>query len=354
MKIIVNLLFHLLFLLFICFTACDDDNPVKSNDPGGYNVYFHDYRYPQKCFVYNTVSQSIDSFYLPVNPVRDIVVSAGGDLLYVPSENKVTVVELSRYSIVTELPYDSVYYIAVSPNSEMVALQGKELYILRTDSYHVIYHDSVETMDGHFSENSEFFYYAGSGGWPSLAYKLNLKTFEITSKDFSNNFYDASVGRVAPSIDDRLWFAYFSIPPLPNENFWFAVYNPASDLVIYADNQQPGRGNIAVSPDGKFAFYTNPGGTIIQDYPPPYSFRVYDIESNILFKEISTVLNFDDTLTVYFPTEEICVTPDSKWLVGLTWGYDEIIVVNLETMEVEKKIALGGTRSLSGLTCQLR
>ena len=33
---------------------------------------------------------------------------------------------------------------------------------------------------------------------------------------------------------------------------------------------------------------------------------------------------------------------------------DEIIVVNLETMEVEKQIALGGTRSLSGLTCQLR
>lgn len=354
----MNKLFYiyrsLIIISLLCFFACNDDNPVKSKGPCGYNIYFYDYRYPQKCFYYNTVSQNIDSFYLPVIPVYDITVSAVGKYLFVPTEYEVIVVDWHQNDIVTELPYDSIHDIAVSPDGELVALQGNGLYILRSDNYHVIYHDSARTMGGHFSSNSEYFYYAGSGGWPSLAYKLNLRTLEITSKDFSHDLYEASVGRVVPSNDDSLWFVYYSIPPYPYENYYFAVYNLSADQIIYADNQRPGRGNIAVSQDGKYAFYTNPGGTISQDFSPPYSFRVYDIENNALLKEISTVLTFDDTLTVYFPTEEICVTPDSKWLVALSWGYDEIVIVNLATMEIEKQFALGGKRCFSGLTCQLR
>jgi len=352
MKKLLIVIYTLFLFALLYPVACDDDNPVKQSEPTGYNVFFHDYRYPQKCFIYNTVRQSIDSLYLPVNPVWDITISADGKYLYVPSEKKVSVVKLNGAGILTELPYDSIYEIAVSPDGEKVALQGNELYLLKTATYEVIYHDTVKTMDGHFSSNSQNFYFAGSGGWPSQAYMINLNTFEIISKDFSSDSYDAFVGRVVPSIDESLWFVYYSVPPFPNENYRFVVYDPVEDQNIYIDIQRPGHGNIEISPDGKYVFYTNPGGILTQQYPPPNSFKVYDIENNTLFKEISTLLTFNETDTIYFPTEEICVTPDSKWLVALSWGFDEIIVVNLETMEIEKQIALGGTRSLSSLSCQ--
>jgi hypothetical protein len=53
--------------------------------------------------------------------------------------------------------------------------------------------------------------------------------------------------------------------------------------------------------------------------------------------------------------DELCITPDGKWLVAVTrFGENTLILINVETLAIERYIELGGQPWLRGPVCQGR
>jgi len=182
--------------------------------------------------------------------------SSDGTILYVVAKNDtIMVFDLDTKTIITELPYEAKGGVAVSPNGQLVAILGDDLYILNTSDYSVVFHDTNRVSSGIFSSDSRSFYCAadetGTGSY--YAYKVDLDDdFLVTRKGFAGG---NTIG-VIPSYDEERWFVY-----LYGAGFrsFFKVYDVETDSIIFSEFITPGAGYMALTPDGKYLFYTNPG-----------------------------------------------------------------------------------------------
>jgi hypothetical protein len=135
------------------------------------------------------------------------------------------------------------------------------------------------------------------------------------------------------------------------ENFFlFAVYDTYTDSLVFTQTIQPGYGHLRLSPDGRYAFYTNPGDGFTSSGPPWIT--VYDVEKNEIHKIICTAGLLDEPDHYGVPLDEICITPDGRWLVALpVRSYPFIFTVDMHTMTITKYLRLGHW-SVTGLACQ--
>ena len=112
--------------------------PPPPPRPGkDYVVYFKDdVSGGGMCYGYHPLTSQVDSFSLSAGAWWGMAVSSDGTILYVVAKNDIIlVVDLDTETIITELPYEAKGGVAVSPDGQLVAILGDDLYILNTSDY---------------------------------------------------------------------------------------------------------------------------------------------------------------------------------------------------------------------------
>lgn len=325
--------------------------PPPPPRPGkDYVVYFKDdVSGGGMCYGYHPLTSQVDSFSLPAGAWWGMTVSSDGTILYVVAKNDIIlVVDLDTETIITELPYEAKGGVAVSPDGQLVAILGDDLYILNTSDYSLVFHDTSKVLNGVFSSDGRSLYctadQTGTGSYH--AYKVDLENDFLVTREW---FADGMVVRILPSVDQQKWFLYLCCSDFCS---FFEVYDVECDSIIFSEFITPGGGYMALTPDGKYLFYTNPGGLLFGP-PPPSSFTAFDVEANDIYQVISTA-GIPDCMPMpeYFPVGEIAITPDGRWLIGLgAVGCGGPFLLNINTMEIEDCFFWNG-KALICLTCQ--
>ena len=337
--------------IWLCFgmLACNDD-PVGPEPPQefeDYAVYFYDaiHNDGNWYFEYHPLTNEIDSVYLPLQ--HGPVVSADGKTLYLKNEARGTlaIVETESFTVTDELPYSAP--IAASPDNQLIAVFREGLYILSTSDYSVVFHDS-SLGGGVFSSYGQSFY--GTSGWETgpplpFAFKVDLSAEPISVS--KKNFAGGSPLQVVPSPDESKWFLYLQVEM---DVHIFAVYDVVTDSIVFRDELIPGYGELEITPDGKYVFYTNPGPGL-RDPGPPWV-TVFDVEANRIQQRISTSDFLPEPYQNGVPIGQLAVTPDGRWLVVMSArSFAFLFTVNIRTMSISNHINVGHF-SLQGLACQ--
>jgi len=333
-------------ILGLCFyfIACDGKKPVEPKPPKDYVVYFQDGGTIDTYYAFHPLTGALDSFTLPADHRFgwQMAVSADGKRLFVPEPTTVAVVDIESRTILTQLPYKATGGVAVSPDGQLLAVLGENLHILRTSDFSVVFHDTDKVGQGRFSTDSKSFY-CGAGG----AYKLTLDTgFPVTKKVFS----DGGVISIIPSRDESKWFLYLYAGWYQS---WFEVYDVTSDSIIYRESLVPGTGDIEITPDGKYLFYTNPGNML--SWRGPDSLFVFDIDKNRRYRSIPAFVVNGSRDTLDRSPDEMTITPEGRWLVmaGGADGVGGLIAFDVEKMEIYWTATLMNPYvNVRSLTCQ--
>jgi DNA-binding beta-propeller fold protein YncE len=326
----LKLFFGAIALSVFClgFSCNKSIEPVEPKD---YPFYLTDAGNDQ-IFVFHPTTQQLDSMSVPWGVGAAVTVSADGKLLYVALGSSVLVVDAKSLSTVDEILYPHTQPVAVSPDNKLIAIFGSELYILKTSDYSLIFKDTAEFeyKSGVFSSDSRTFYCASTMDFSSLhgVFKVNLSDslFPIIKRGFTTG----AVTQVVPSIDESKWFLYLSV------GLWtysFEVYDTVLDSIIFEDVLVPGAGYLAMSPDGRYVYYTSPGRTAT-DPPSDMSIKTFELSKN----EIKDTINCDEYCvfsTGFGPPAQLAVSPDGRWL-GILGGQMSIYVFILYDLATEK------------------
>ena len=292
---------------------------------------------------YHPSSRRVDTAVLQYRAYPNMAVSADGKSLYLPYANSTVVVSSDSFSFITELHYPSNGGVAVSPNGEMVAIQGTDLNILSTHDYSVLYHDTVGSNGGVFSANSKSFY--GLGG--HVVFRLDI---QAGVKGFGKSFSPHMVWTVVPTNDETKLL--LSTGPTPCSGR-FLIYDIVNDSIIYNRLLDAAPNRIVITPDGKYAFATSPG-VIRQDCgPPPSSILMFDIEKNVLHEDISTEGLIGDSLHDYLPVDAMAVSPDGKLMIACaSLGGGDFIIFDLSRELIVDRNSVGNRTQLYWAACQ--
>lgn len=329
----------------ICVAGCDCDKPTepKPEELKDYAVYFWGDGNTKKLFEYHPTTKVLDSFDLAYMPYKGVTVSADGSRLYLADRNSVVVLDTDSFSFIAELPYHSNSPVAVSPDNELIAVVGNDLQILRTSDYSVDFSDTSGVWSGRFSADSKTFYCLSNG-----IYRLDLSndSFPVVRKSFANR----GVIHVVPSTDQTTWFLYHHLPS--TFVYAFEVYDVALDSVLFSEVLVPGAGEIAITPDGRYAFYSNPG-TLLIGPPAPSEFTIFDIRNNSVDEVVETSHVIDSLTPHMFLVGSMAVTPDGKWLVLLdALPSHQLLLYDLERRSFVDYKFLGNDKDLMNLTVQ--
>ncbi len=276
------------------------------DDPKDYRVYFCDPEGTPQLFIYHPVTRHVDSIEIPWSGVRSMTASADGQRLYLTLETSVIVVDAESLMFIAELTLGGKGAVAVSPDGQLLATgSGGGLVILDGSDYSVVFQDTAPGV-GVFSSNSQRFY----GSTETEVYKLDLSDtpFSITTRTFP----DGSITSMIPSPDETKWFLYVRIGTFASV---FRVYDVPMDSIIFSDWIMPGYGQIAITPDGRYVFYSNPGRDAVV-FPRDLCFTVFDVEANKIDRVVSDTDFFTGPSWVA-PPNRMAITPDGRWLVML-------------------------------------
>ncbi len=309
------------FVAVFFLITCDGDKPTGTVETKEYIFYFNDGGYFDRYYRYFSESQNVDSISIPYDSRRGMAVSPDGKRLYLANTFNCAVVNTGSLQLISQVNIESSGGVAVSPNNKNLALFGDDLRILNTSDYSIKFQDTTNTpFGGLFSRNSRNLYCAAGLG--VIKVDLANSPFSVTTKAFAN-----LVSKLVISEDETKWFLYQKLPQL--YTFAFRVYDVLSDSIIFQEILTPGAGDIAMSPDGKFVFYTNPG--TLQFGPPPAGhITVFDIEKNEICTRINTPSLVFDSLFI----QHIAISPDGRKLVGEAGAFGEFVVVDLRKMAV--------------------
>lgn len=291
------------------------DKGVEPRPPKDYVVYFAEPRQSGPCTLYSLHpgTRMIDSSEMPWNVQAGLVVSADGGRLYIGDRTTVVVADAKTLSRIAELPFPTRFPVAVSPDNRLVAVTGDDLTILRTSDYSVVFSDTDRCASGCFSRDSKTFFCATSSS--GLAYVVNLA--DSTPTVTRIRFADGAVLQIVPSADQTKWFLYLAFN---HDLSVFEVYDVLADSITFRQPLYPGYGRIAVMPNERYLFYTNPGtpGSIISGR---LSFTIFDVHQNSVSREIYDTAFFtvDGPYGKYgYPPNDVVVTPDNRRLI--LWG----------------------------------
>jgi len=313
--------------------GCGDKptQPPKPKEPKDYVFYLNDGGYRDRYYRYHTVTKEIDSLTIPYGSQGCLAVAADGSRLYLSDRIQTRVVTTDSLQLVAELPPG---HIAVAPNGRYVAIAGPDsVVILRTDDYSTIYTDTFNFLNGRFSNDSQIYY--GNGQHHLLTVRL---TDPVQTSD--RTFTGGGVYRFVPSPDDTKLYLYVL---LGGYDFLFAVVDVASDSIVFQTPITPGFGDIEITPDGKYVFYTSPGHVLFPPAPSPY-LTVYDTEKEEICEEISIV--------EYGIAWNLAVSPDGRKLAVTSGpGGQRFYVLDISTLSVAEPYALSNT-SPWDIVCQ--
>ncbi len=333
-------------ILCAWLVGCDDNErnpagPVKASD---YTVYLtSDFPY-STVTMYHTSTGAIDSFQAPYATTVGPTVSADGKWMYFGSQTT-AVIELDSFTTVTELPYDGSGGVVVSPDNQLVAFQGEELYILNTADFSVAYHDASQLVGGRFSADSKNFYCCQPDGDTSFIVKISV----IDSTSSWTPFPGEMVQSVIPSANEeklmlKFWAMFFPL---------LRFYDVNGDSILFTDTLWDGCSDMELTRDGRFLFCTQLGDRYGLD-PPPLAIRVYDVPGNRLHKSINTRISDVPGDPHYwdFDVYDLSLTPDGRLAIGTT-RTDYIVIIDLQLMEMAGFLQTDTIYGHSHAICQL-
>lgn len=337
--------------LYICFVSCNSGDPLGPVEAKDYVVYLRDNVTHGTIFGYHTVTEEVDSFQVPYAASRGPTVSADGRWMYFGSTTT-AVIELNSFTLVEELPYNGTEGVAVSPDNRLVAVLGDGLHILNTSDFSEVFHDTDKVSGGIFSADSKSFYCQSRVQEGFYVYKVDVRDDSAVTRKFFSNCYPI---RVLPSPDQSKWFLYVQFPvELPVVPV-FEIYDVGTDSIIFVDTLHAGYGDMELTPDGKYAFCTEPGDPRFTG-DPPFTITVFDVERNELHKIIDTrVTEVPGDPDFYgFNVGKISITPDGRWLIGgMARHGDYLVALDVHLMELVKYVQVENSSSLLYTTCQL-
>ena len=334
--------------LFGCDQAPFEPIVEESKD---YPVYFADWGETSNIFIYHPGARTIDSVNVPYEIRSGITVSADGKRLYLGLRSSVVVVDAESFKFITELPYDPFSAVSVSPDNEYLAITGDDLYILRTSDYEVVFSDTDKTEHGRFSSDSRSFYcVAGwTSGIPGFVYKVDLSdgSFSVQRKSFAG----VGVFRVVPSLDETKWFLYLNV------GLWtstFEVYDVLEDSITFRQVLIPGLGDLALTPDGRRIYYTNPGSG--NGPTGLLGFTIFDVNTNVIDTVVEDADFFTGPTWAAHPNL-LAITPDGRWL-AMIGGSMALLVPFLYDIDKRELVYIDGLSDglnhvYSGLSTQV-
>lgn len=328
--------------------SCGDDNPVGPGTDEQYPVYFYNGVDDDGWFFrYFPNSNTVDSFYLPIQSSYEFRVSAYGEYLYVGSDYTLAVIDLESYQVIKELPYTGP--VAVSPDDRHIAILGNGIRILRTSDYTPVFEDTLHTAYGAFSADGSRFYCPYGNYLPDSARILVVDIRRHRTRTIAAP-PGGQLTNVIPSDDESQLFLWYGLGSCASG---FLVYDPHEDSVIFYDYLTPGNGKMILSADGNTVFYTNPGPWLdIGCCRAPSEIYAYNVAHNSV-RAISTLGIIPPPDTLWLPMGELAVTPDNRWVVtanGGGWSY--LLRLNVQKGEMDAYADITGSRRIVNLTCQ--
>jgi len=324
------------------FAACGCDGPLEPKLAKDYPAYFLDAIQDEAnwYFAYHPATNTVDSFWLPY--YHEPVISADGKKMYVWDwqQRATAVLTVDSMMVIGQLPLG--FPLAVSPDNRLIAIYDDGLTIFNTSDYSVVFHDTVLPGPGGavFSANSRRYYGTPEAGG---VYILDLSDplFPVTRLSVPFGW----VFDLAPSPDETRLFLYLQRPVGFGA---FAVHDLAADSLIFIDTLFSGYGELEPTPNGRYVFYTNPGGPHYPGSSPWIT--VYDVERNAVHTTISTVGVLEHPYEYGIPLSEICISPDGRYLTALGWSF--VLCLDIRRMAFVNYLKLRGPNNLLGLVCQ--
>ncbi len=314
-----------LMAVSLWLAGCGDKptQPPKPKEPKDYVFYFNDSSYPERFYRYHSVTRKIDSLTTPYGSHSSFAVSHDGSLLYLCDGYQTRVVTSDSLQLVDELPPG---YISVSPNGQYVAIAGPDsIVIIQTDNDSTVYTDTFNFLNGRFSNDSQTYY--GNGQHHLLTVRLT-DPVQISDRTFTGG----GVYRFVVSPDDKELYLYVF---RASWDFLFAVIDVVRDSIVFQEPITPGVGDIEITPDGRYVFYTSPGTVLIGPDSSPY-LTVYDTERNAIHKLVSIV--------DYALVRNLAISPDGRRLMAVGGpGIPSFFVLDVATRMITQLYDLGDT-----------
>ena len=339
-------------LMGLFLLGCDEapfEPPPKG--PEGYKVYFHSEENPERWYTYYPESDYLDSLTLPTPLGWRAVISPNGDRLYL-SRNLgygLLVIDLETEGLVTELPY-GVYYLDLSPTGDLLAIRhSPDFHLVNTTDWSVKFRDSLWPMDySTFSRDGDSLF-----GTIHRAYGVAPITEPATVNPevVSLNGLSLLGGRVLTSPQSDHWY----LMAFAGHQRYFIDWNRKNDSVIYCDTtiNEYQIHTHHVTRNGKYVAYKNAGYVAWTPRDRPNQFMIYDTELHQVTDTVDTRIFHETGDTTFFNVDELVLTPDSKWLVGITRSSSSYFVVyNLEQLKIERFVEIQGEHKLFTLVCQ--
>ena len=297
----------------VLLIGCDSNPAEPEPDPPeeeltDYRVWFWNSTGSNKLYAYHTATGDVDTTDIPWEPTQGLAVSHDGKLLYLAQQNSVVVVDTDSLTLVAELPYAS-RGVVVSPDGRHIAILSNDTtWVLRTSDYILVRTDTPRSGHACFSGDGKHLY-----GTDAEANVWRMSLSDLTEPVTRKPIASGLPGVIIPTPDESKWLMYVKLPAMYTHAF--EVYDVALDSTVFREILRPGVGYVAMTPDGKWAFYGNPGSEMIG--PPATSdFRVFDIVNNRIDQIVSTEHFIDENTPNGFPVGKLVVTPDGRRLVA--------------------------------------
>ena len=330
----ISLALVLAVLPVVCWMSCDKGVEPKG-EPAQYQFYFKDMD-SSFYFSYNPESGVLDSFALPF-ATGGCRASADGRAVYVSTAGGIEEVTVSTTSRRLIWPHQGM--VSPSPDGRLIAVQDGGIHILRLRDLSVVYEDTLALYYGVFSADSRSFY--------SMNYDLEAGTTTVYRIRISpqirvdRKLFVGTIVELLPAADERRWY-------MSGGGYRLMVYDTGATVWAKDTIIEPGSIRIALSPDGRYLFVTNPGSAFGYEgtVDPPYTISVFDAVTLDKVRDIST-----DGIYGKVPIREIAVSPDSKWLMGLSDAGWIFASVRLDDLSIER-FGIIPHRYMVGLTIQ--
>jgi hypothetical protein len=202
--------------------------------------------------------------------------------------------------------------------------------------YSVVFHDTadVRTRGPAFSANSQRLYCGRGTSGPSV-YVLDLQADEPQLEERPLPYPELQLRKIIPSVDETKWLLYRRIR---HDVFAFEVYDVGMDSLVFSHVFGPGYGDMAMTPDGRYVFYTSPG-TLNSDIPACTHAYVFDVESNVVHEPIQICTPRHEK---GLPVGPVAITPDGRTLVVLGGlGTGEFAIVDVQAKKQVEHYYLG-------------
>ena len=329
-----------------------DERPTQPDppepEPKDYPVYMVNNDGGSQCFRYHIGSEKLDTLSVPTQFwIGGSALSPDDTRLFWAERTRTLVIDLATLDTVAELPYVAGRGICASPNGRYIALKGSTyLNVLSADDYSSVFVDSAVMLRGGCFSSDDNRFYSAMGDSVAVVYQLDLANgFTVTRDTLTDRVY---LRHMLTSPDETKWFLYRQFNTYQD---CFEVYDLQLDSVVFRDYLVPGYGEMVVTPDGHYVFYTQPGPPQM-DYTGPPHFTVFDAWRNRIDRLVAVTGMVDGINPTYLPLNELAMTPDGRWLiVGGFYPADQFVVFDIATLSLVRLVSIPESGLIS-YTCQ--